>query len=206
MHEADPLILTTLDVVDHERGLDAVVKRDAENVVLRRVLVALDDLLRRGDGVHQRHLVLLRNIDNGERDAGIDRSDHGEDLVAGDEAGDVLDAFCWLGLVVIDDGFDLLALVAALVVVFLERQLGTHPRALAVIVGAAGQRQGEADLEVGRDCGAAENGRQQEADAYCAEPQPGRPCFDAHCRSPSDYRYWASCRWWGRHTVDFTAS
>ena len=95
MHQADPLIFSAFNVVDHKRGLDAVVKRDAENVVLRRVLIAFDDLLRSGDRINQRYLVLLRNIDDGERDPRIDGSNDGEDLVSSDEPGDIFDALCW---------------------------------------------------------------------------------------------------------------
>ena len=184
VHQADPLIFPGIDVVDHDRRLDAVVERDAENVALRRVLVALDDLLRGGDGVHQRNLVLLRNVDDGERDAGIDRSDDGKDLVAGDEPGDVFDALCRLGLVVIDDGLDLLALVAALLVVFRERKLGPHPRTLAVVVGAARQREGEADLEVSRRRAAEESGTQQQTDSDDTEPPCDDPSSAAHRRPP----------------------
>src|SRR6516165_4521194 len=108
-------------------------------LVFRRGLIAFDDLLRCSDRIDQRHLILLRNVYDGERHAGIDGSNDGEDLVSRDEAGNVFDALCGLGLVVINDRLDFLTLVAAFVVVFLERKLGAHSGSLAIVVGATGQ-------------------------------------------------------------------
>ncbi len=147
VHQADPLVALLLDVVDHERRLDAVVERNAEDIALRLLRVTLDDVLGRGDRVHQRHLLLLGDVDDGERHARIHRADDSDDVVASDETGDVLHALGRLGLVVVDHRLDRLAFVAALGVVLLQRQLEAHQGGLAVVVGAAGERNRETDLD-----------------------------------------------------------
>src|SRR4029077_6757588 len=148
MHQADPLVVSIFNVVDHDRRLNAVVERDAKNVALRCVLITLNDLLRCSEGIHQRNLVLLRNVNYSEGDTGIDWTDDGKDLVACDEPSNVFHALCRLGLVVVNNCFDLLALVSAPLVVLRERKLSSHPRTLAGVVSAARQRKGKADLEV----------------------------------------------------------
>src|SRR5205823_4592458 len=83
-----------------------------------------------------------------------------------------------------DDGLDLLPLVAALVVVFLEREFSPHSRRLAVVVGPAGQREGKTDLEIRRRRAADESGGEQQTDGDYAEPYSDDPRFAAH-RRPS---------------------
>src|SRR6266851_9750749 len=165
----DPLELLLLDVVDHEGRLDAVVQRDSVDVVLGRLRVPLDDRLGGGDGVHQRHLHLLGDVDDGERHPGVDRAHDAEDPVAGDQPGDVLHALGGLGLVVVDYELHLLPLVPALGVVLLDREGEPHEGALAVVVGAGGQRERGAELQVG--C----RGRPAEPD-HQSDNQDTDPC------------------------------
>jgi len=112
MHQADAGQLLALDVVDHELRLDAVIQADAEDVVLRFLGVAADDHLRGGQRHHQGDFLFLRDVDDGQGDAGIGRADDGADAVPGDQAGDVFHALGGLGFVVVDGKLDLLALVS----------------------------------------------------------------------------------------------
>jgi len=119
-------------------GGDMRIRFDPE--IFPKLLVNRGDLLLRcGDRIDQRHLILLRNVYDRERNAGIDGSNDSEDLVPSDEAGNVFDALCGLGLVVINDSLDFLTLVAGLVIVFLECKLGAHSGRLAIIIGATCQ-------------------------------------------------------------------
>ena len=149
MHQANARDLLALDVVDHELGLDAVVQADAEDVVLGFFRVAADDHLRCGQRHHQGDFLLLRDVDHRQGDARVGRPDDRAHPVAGDQAGDVFHALRRLGFVVVDDQLDLLALVAAGRVELVGCEFDAHARTLAEIVGAAGQRQVDADLQVG---------------------------------------------------------
>ena len=189
-------------LVDHHAGLQHVVGRVPEDVVavvVRRLELVGDDRAG-GDVVEHRNFGFLIEALRGERHAGVDEAQCGDDLLLADELLRDLGADLVLGLVVALDELDLPAEHAAGLVDLGGSQSCAVAHRDAHGRRAAGIGAGDADLDgvrgLGRQgaergqCGRAEQGaderaRRQSHDGFLRVPDPGVILMSRCLEAPS---------------------